>query len=133
MRARSRSDLLFGRLPPGLLMSCSDARRPAAARHSVVNPAGPSTVWWQLSADHHLIPAILKGKGLLPGSDRQGTSFPPPAFCECRHRGLTSRRVAGGRAAFVVPESEDPHPRRTDRRRIGLIDAAEFSPSVSTS
>src|SRR6266498_2721518 len=67
MRARSRSVLLFGRLPPGLLMSCRDARRPAAARHWVVNPAGPSTIWWQLSADHHLS-RTAKQRDELPGA-----------------------------------------------------------------
>ena len=37
-------------------MSCRDAGGPSAALHSVVNPAGPSTTRWRLSADHYLSP-----------------------------------------------------------------------------
>ena len=56
MHARSRPVLLFERLLPGSSMSCRDAGGPSAALHSVVNPAGPSTTRWRLSADHYLSP-----------------------------------------------------------------------------
>jgi hypothetical protein len=50
----------------------------------------------------------------------------PPALGEGCHGGLACCGVAVRRAAtFVVPESECPHPRRADRRRIGLIDATD--------
>src|SRR5262249_43342559 len=54
------------------------------------------------------------------------TSLPPPALRERRHRRLAVRGVAvGRRAVLVVPEGQCPHPRRADRRRIGLEDAAD--------
>jgi hypothetical protein len=54
MHARSRPVLVFERLQPGSRMSWRDAGSSWAALHSVVSPAGPSTTWWRLSADHYL-------------------------------------------------------------------------------
>src|SRR6516225_7433053 len=69
MHARSRPVLLFERLLLGSSMSCRDAGGPSAALHSVVNPAGPSTTRWRLSADHYLSPQ-------KPGSSRHFTRSP---------------------------------------------------------
>jgi hypothetical protein len=50
----------------------------------------------------------------------------PPALGECRHRRLAVRGVAvGRRAVLVVQEGQCPHPRRADRSRIGLENAAD--------
>jgi hypothetical protein len=42
------------------------------------------------------------------------------------HGGVSSRSIpVRWHSILVVPESECPHPRRTDGRRIGLIDATD--------
>src|SRR5215831_6215937 len=52
-------------------------------------------------------------------------SLSPPAFRERRHRCLARRCIAMcGRATFVMPEGECPHPRRAYGRGGGVEDAA---------
>src|SRR5262249_13944678 len=54
--------------------------------------------------------------------------LPPPALCECRHRGLACRLVAmRWPSVFVMAEGQRPHPRRTNRRGVDLKDAADNS------
>jgi hypothetical protein len=54
---------------------------------------------------------------------RRHCLLPPPAL---RERGLARLGIAlRRRAVFVVPEGERPHPRRADRRCVGLEDAAD--------
>jgi hypothetical protein len=51
---------------------------------------------------------------------------PPPTLRERRHRRLARRLVAVCvRAIFMMPKGERPHPRRADRRGVGLEDAAD--------
>src|SRR5215475_3194567 len=53
-------------------------------------------------------------------------SLPSPGSSERCYRSLARRRIAmGWRAVLVVPEGERPHPRRADRRSMGLIDATD--------
>ena len=53
-------------------------------------------------------------------------SFLAPALGECAHCILAGRRVAvRRRAILVMPESERPHPRRSDRRCVHLQDAPD--------
>src|SRR5262249_47340129 len=57
---------------------------------------------------------------------KTNTSLPPPALRERCHGRLAVRGVAvGRRAVLVVPEGQCPHPRRADRHRTGLEDAAD--------
>jgi hypothetical protein len=60
---------------------------------------------------------------------REGFScllLPPPAFRECGHSSFARRSVAvRRRAVLMVPEGQRPRPRRSDRRGIGLEDAAD--------
>src|SRR5215813_14268768 len=52
--------------------------------------------------------------------------LPPPALCECRHRGLACRLVVmRWPTVFVMAEGQRPHPRRTNRRGVDLKDAAD--------
>ena len=52
--------------------------------------------------------------------------LPSPALRERRHRGLARCFVAvRRRAILVLPEGERPHPRRADRRGVGLEDATD--------
>jgi hypothetical protein len=53
-------------------------------------------------------------------SEVKVSQLPPPAFANAA---AAASRVAVRRAVLMVPEGERPHPRRTDRRCIGLIDA----------
>src|SRR5215472_2897796 len=54
--------------------------------------------------------------------------LPPPALCECRHRGLARRLVAVRRpTVFVVAKGQRPHPRRPDWRGMDLEDATDNS------
>src|SRR5436190_15194641 len=46
-------------------------------------------------------------------------SFPSPALCERRHRGLARRGIAVcRRAVLMMPQRQRPHPRGTDRRSM---------------
>jgi hypothetical protein len=45
--------------------------------------------------------------------------FPPPAFCECRHRVLACCCIAMcRRPILMMPQGQRPHPRGPDRRSI---------------
>jgi len=45
--------------------------------------------------------------------------FPPPAFCECRHRVLACCCIAVcRRPILMMPQGQRPHPRGPDRRSI---------------
>jgi hypothetical protein len=56
----------------------------------------------------------------------QKPTLPPPTLRDRRHRGLARRLVAVRRpAVFMLSEGQRPHPRRTDRRRGQLHEAAD--------
>jgi ABC transporter substrate binding protein len=59
-----------------------------------------------------------------------GTAFPPPALGECCHCSLARRGITMcGRATFVVPENDCPHPRFPDGCSICFEDAADHDPT----
>src|SRR5215510_8226553 len=77
-------------------------------------------------------PVRLRPSKELPPCPRKRTCLPilellpPPALGERRHRGLARRLVAvRWPTVFVMAEGQRPHPRRTNRRRVHLHDAAD--------
>src|SRR5262245_41606363 len=71
------------------------------------------------SSQHSSVPKRTRALSSRP--------LPPPALCECRHRGLACRLVAmRWPTVFVMAEGQRPHPRRTNRRGVDLKDAADY-------
>src|SRR5262245_11768162 len=53
-------------------------------------------------------------------------SLPPPALCECRHRGLARRRIAArGMTTLIVPECQRPQPGHSCGRGEGLKETTD--------
>jgi hypothetical protein len=70
---------------------------------------------------------FLPSVDLKPRHIRGFLSFAPPALGECSHGVLAGRRVAVREHVIltILNDEDCTHPRRADRRGIGLEDAAD--------
>ena len=102
----------------------------APGRTGEPNSSAPDTAYAVQAAIFRLAPVPhARPTLLIPPGDLlvvHGPSLPPPALCECCHRGLARRLVAVRRAArLALAKGERPQPWLAYLRGGGLHDAAD--------